>query len=151
MARMYARKAGKSGSTRPYRTEKPQWVSMDPKEIEELIVKFHHEGMSTSLIGEKLRDQFGIPSVKLVTGKKITKILAERDITFKIPEDLTNLMKRAVHVHETLQANRKDIHNHRNFQLIEAKIRRLVRYYKEKGQLPEDWTYNISTAKLLVD
>jgi small subunit ribosomal protein S15 len=148
---MYARKAGKSGSTRPYRTEKPQWVIMPPKEIEDLIVKLHNDGMATASIGELLRDKYGIPSVKLVTGKKITKILEENGIQFKLPEDLTNLMKRAVHVHEMLQKNHKDIHNRRNFQLIEAKIRRLVRYYKEKGKLPEDWTYSIKTAKLMVD
>jgi small subunit ribosomal protein S15 len=148
---MYARKRGKSGSTRPYRTEKPPWVTIPQEELEGIIVKFHKEGLSTALIGEKLRDQYGIPSVKLVTGKKITKILEEKGITFKIPEDLANLMKRAVHVNGMLEKNHKDIHNRRNFQLIEAKIRRLVRYYKEKGKLPADWSYSISSAKLLVD
>jgi small subunit ribosomal protein S15 len=148
---MYARKCGKSGSTKPFRTEKPQWVVITPSEIEDKIEEYHKEGMSTSIIGEKLRDLYGVPSVKLVTGKKITKILEERGLKFKIPEDLTNLMKRAVHVHNTLQRNHKDIHNRRNFQLIEAKIRRLVRYYKNKGKLPEDWSYSISTAKLLVE
>ena len=151
MARMYARKAGKSGSTRPYRTEKPPWVTMPPKEIEELIVKLHSEGMTTALIGEKLRDQHGIASVQLATGKKITKILKDRGVEIKIPEDLTNLMKRAVKVHDMLNKNTRDIHNRRNFQLIEAKIRRLVRYYRAKGVLPDDWSYSIKTAKLLVD
>lgn len=151
MARMYARKKGKSASTRPYRTEKPSWVVMPPAEIEELVAKLYNEGMTTAMIGERLRDQYGVPSVKLVTGKRITKILEEKGITFKIPEDLTNLMKRAVHLYDVLQTNRKDLHNRRNFQLIDAKIRRLVRYYKRVGKLPFDWQYSISTAKLMVE
>lgn len=151
MARMYARKSGKSGSTRPFRTEKPGWVVISPSEIEDLIVKFHEGGMSTALIGERLRDQYGVPSVKLVTGKRITKILSDRGIIQKIPEDLTNLIKRAVHMHIMLQKNRKDIQNRRNFQLVESKIRRLVRYYKSTGKLPPDWSYSITTAKLLVE
>lgn len=151
MARIYARKSGKSGSTRPYRTEKPSWVTMQSSEIEDLILKFHNEGLSTSSIGERLRDQYGIPNVKLTTGKRITKVLEDKGIQFKIPEDLTNLMKRAVHLHEMLQRNTRDIHNRRNLNLIEAKIRRLVRYYKKTGKLPDDWSYSISTAKLLVE
>ena len=151
MARMYARKRGKSGSTRPVRTEKPPWVIMPTNEIEDLIVKFNEEGMSTALIGERLRDQYGVPSVKLVTGKKITKILEDRGITQKIPEDLTNLMKRAVHMYNMLQKNHKDLQNRRNFHLVEAKIRRLVRYYHSTGKLSPDWSYKITTAKLLVE
>ena len=99
----------------------------------------------------KLRDQFGIPSVKLATGKSISKILAENKRDPKLPEDLRNLMKKAVNLGEHLQENPKDIHNKRALGLTEAKIRRLMRYYKNEGTLPSDWVYNLKSAKLLVE
>ena len=47
------------------------WVTYSNEEIEELILKFSKEGKSASEIGVTLRDQYGIPSVKAVTGEKI--------------------------------------------------------------------------------
>jgi small subunit ribosomal protein S15 len=87
----------------------------------------------------------------MATNKKITKILREHDITFKLPEDLKNLMKHAVKLNTHVEHNPKDHHNRRGLQLIEAKIRRLSRYYIRKGVLPHDWKYSLETAKLLVD
>lgn len=151
MARIHSRKKGKSSSTRPYRPEAPEWVPMRPKEIEKAVIRLADEGLSSSLIGLKLRDQYGVPSVKLSTGKSIIAILAENKRMPKIPEDLSNLMKKAVNIGKHLTENRKDIHNRRALGLTEAKIRRLMRYYKLQGTLPEDWVYNIKTAKLLVE
>jgi small subunit ribosomal protein S15 len=60
-------------------------------------------------------------------------------------------MRKAVNIGDHLSENPKDLHNRRSLELIEAKIRRLMRYYKKKGVLPEDWQYNLKTAKLLVE
>ena len=109
------------------------------------------EGMSTSLIGLKLRDQYGIPNVKLVTKKNISEILAEEGIKPTIPEDLRNLMKKAVRINTHLAPRKGDIHNKRNLALTEAKIRRLVRYYKVNKILSEEWTYSLATAKLQIE
>ena len=49
---------------------KPEWIEYSNEEIEELILKLRKEGNSTSTIGIALRDQYGIPDVKLVTGKE---------------------------------------------------------------------------------
>ncbi|UCG70391.1 MAG: 30S ribosomal protein S15 [Thermoplasmata archaeon] len=151
MARIHARKKGKSQSTRPYRAERPQWTAMKHKEIERMVIRLADEGYSTSVIGMKLRDQYGVPSVKLCTGKSVLKILAENKRSPKLPEDLRNLMKKAVNMGEHLEENPKDIHNRRALALTEAKIRRLMRYYKTKGTLPKDWIYNLKSAKLLVE
>ena len=151
MARIHARKKGKSGSTRPYRSEKPKWATMKPKEVERVVIKLADNGYTTSLIGMKLRDQYGIPNVKICTGKSILKILAENKRAPKMPEDLKNLMKRAVNISDHLAENSKDTSNRRSLNLTEAKIRRLMRYYKSKNILPEDWEYSLSTAKLLVE
>jgi small subunit ribosomal protein S15 len=54
---------------------RPEWVTYSDEEIEEMILKFNREGKSTSQIGIILRDQYGIPYVKDVTGERITEIL----------------------------------------------------------------------------
>lgn len=79
----------------------PEWVEQNPEEIEELIVKLHKEGQSTSQIGITLRDQYGIPSTKIVMGEKITDILEKNGESFDYPEDLMNLIKRAVNIRNT--------------------------------------------------
>ena len=67
---------------------KPEWIEYSTEEIEELILKLTKEGNSTSKIGVILRDQYGIPDVKLITGMKITKILEKHGQKQEYPEDL---------------------------------------------------------------
>jgi small subunit ribosomal protein S15 len=129
---------------------KPEWIEYSNEEIEELILKLRKEGNSTSMIGIALRDQYGIPDVKLVTGKKITKILEDHGQELEYPEDLMNLIRRAVNIREHLAENPKDLHTRRGLRIIESKIRRLVRYYVNDGVLPEGWRYDPRTAALLV-
>ncbi|MGA9099731.1 MAG: 30S ribosomal protein S15, partial [Methanotrichaceae archaeon] len=68
----------------------------------------------------------------------------------EIPEDLSNLMRRAIHIRKHLKANVKDVHNKRSLQLIESKIRRLVRYYHDSGRLALSWEYTPEGAEILV-
>jgi len=147
---MHARRKGKSGSKHPWITGKPDWVAYDINEIEELIVKLAKDGNTPSMIGLILRDQYGIPSVKDITGKKLGYFLKKNNLYGDIPEDLHNLIKKAVNLRKHLEQHRKDIHNRRSLQLIESKIRRLVKYYKRSGRLPEDWIYEPEKAKLLI-
>ncbi len=151
MARMYARKKGKSSSHKPYVTTPPEWIPLTPEEVEKRIIELGKKGWSTSKIGIYLRDQYTIPSVKLVTGKKISKVLEDNGIKMDIPEDLMFLMKKAVNISHHMDENHKDIHNKRAMNLTEAKIRRLVKYYKSSSRLPADWTYTLAKAKLLVE
>ena len=129
---------------------KPEWIEYSNEEIEELILKLRKEGNSTSMIGIALRDQYGIPDVKLITGKKITKILEDHGQELKYPEDLMNLIRRAVNIREHLDENPKDLHTRRGLRIIESRIRRLVRYYVNDGVLPEGWRYDPRSAALLV-
>ena len=92
----------------------------------------------------------GVPSVKLATGISISKILKEKDISPQLPEDLTNLMRKAVKLGEHLKINNKDVHNTRALRLTEAKILRLVKYYRSTNVLSEDWKYSLADAKLMV-
>mgnify|MGYP001426021497 CR=1 FL=1 len=129
---------------------KPEWTEYSNEEIEELILKLRKEGKSTSVIGVILRDQYGIPDVKAVTGLKITAILEKHDQTEEYPEELINLIKKAVNIRDHLEENPKDLHTKRGLRIIESKIRRLVRYYVREGVLPEGWRYDPKTAALLV-
>jgi small subunit ribosomal protein S15 len=53
-------------------------------------------------------------------------------------------------VRKHLRSNAKDVHNKRALQLMESKIRRLVRYYRDSGQLARSWEYKPETAEMLV-
>lgn len=150
MARIHARRRGKSGSKKPPRTAPPAWVEYTAEEVEGLVVKLRKEGYSAAMIGTILRDQYGIPSVRLVTGKKITKILEENGLAPEIPEDLMALIRKAVNLRKHLEQHPKDKHSMRGLQLTESKIRRLVKYYRRTGKLPAKWRYDPEQAKLLV-
>ncbi len=149
MARMHTRHRGRSGSSPQTREKNPKW-SPKPKEVEKMVVELSSEGNTTSQIGIVLRDMHGVPSVKLATGKSISKILEEKDMAPQLPENLTNLMRKAVKLGEHLKINNKDVHNTRALRLTEAKILRLAKYYRSTNVLSEDWKYSLADAKLLV-
>ena len=150
MARMHARRKGKSCSKRPLITENPAWVTLSATEIEDIIVKMAQDGNNSAKIGLVLRDQYGVPDVKLATGKTITAIMKGKGVAPALPEDLANLMRRAIDLNVHLKENHGDISNRRGLMLIEAKIRRLERYYKANNVLPADWKYSLNTAELML-
>ena len=133
-----------------YIMARQEWVTYSDEEIEEMILKFNREGKSTSEIGIILRDQYGIPSVKDVTGERITEILKRNGQAGEYPEDLLNLIRRAVNIRDHLEENPKDLHSKRGLTIIESRIRRLASYYVSEGVLPEGWRYNPREAALLV-
>jgi small subunit ribosomal protein S15 len=151
MARMHARRKGKSGSTRAHREKHPEWSSLNPREIESRILELSKSGKSTSEIGMILRDQYAVPNVKIATGKSILQILDNNNMKPEIPEDLRNLIRTALSLKKHLEINRKDLKNKRNLQLTESKIRRLTKYYHTEGQLPKDWKYSPEQAKLMFE
>jgi small subunit ribosomal protein S15 len=150
MARMYSGKHGKSGSTKPVRKVQPTWVKYKPFEVEKLVVKLAKEGKTSSQIGIALRDMYGIPSVRVVTKKKIQDIMSENKVSPELPEDLISLIRRVIATELHTQTHKKDFTGKRGLQLIESKIRRLVKYYKRQGRLPENWTYAREQSKFLV-
>jgi small subunit ribosomal protein S15 len=150
MARMHSGKRGKSSSTRPHRTAPPKWVELSEEEIVDTVVRLGRKGLPPSRIGVVLRDQYGVPSVKLMTGKRISQILEEKGIVADLPEDMMNLIKKAVELDKHLTENPKDMTAKRGLQLTEAKIIRLARYYIREGRIPADWKYDLKRARLLV-
>ncbi len=152
MARIHARRRGRSGSTKRFdRTRHPEWSALRPREVEAKIIELAKAGKSTSEIGMILRDQYAVPDVKIATGKKISQILKENNLLPEIPEDLRNLMKRALKIRNHLEKHKKDFTNKRNLQLTESKIRRLTKYYHSIGRLPEGWKYTPEQARLMFE
>ncbi|KAG2474249.1 MAG: hypothetical protein NPMRth3_4840001, partial [Nitrosopumilales archaeon] len=80
MGRMHTHRHGKSHSIRPVIVRSPSWISQDSKQIEELVVKYAKDGLTSSQIGIKLRDQHAIPLVKSVTKKTVMQILEENKL-----------------------------------------------------------------------
>ena len=151
MARMYSRRKGKAGSKKPEKPTKPAWLRYSTKEIEMLVVKLAKEDNTGSQIGMILRDSYGIPDVKTVTGKNIVTILEEKKLAPQLPEDLMALMKKAVLVKKHFDKHRHDMPGKRGLQLTESKIKRLVKYYKESGKLPVDWKYDPEKIRLFTE
>ena len=151
---MHTRRRGSSGSDKPSADEPPEWSDVDPEDIESRVVELAEQGYDPSQIGMKLRDEgvtgTPVPDVKLATGKKVTEILEENDATSDIPEDLRNLMKRAVRLREHVQANPQDYQNKRALQNTESKVRRLVDYYRG-DELEADFTYSYDVAVELLE
>jgi small subunit ribosomal protein S15 len=151
MARIHARTKGKSGSTHPLREKHPEWSSLNPREIEGRIMELAKAEKTTSEIGMILRDQYAVPDVKVATGKTITQILKQNNITSEIPEDLQSLIKTALKLKKHIDQNQKDYKTKRNLSLTESKIRRLMKYYHREHRLPEGWKYSLEQAKLMFD
>ncbi|HJJ42509.1 MAG TPA: 30S ribosomal protein S15 [Methanocorpusculum sp.] len=150
MARMHARRRGIAASVRPYRTEVPEWSNNDAGEIEAKIVELRKTGLTCAQIGLILRDKHGVPNVKLATGKRINEIVRENNLDMDLPEDLRNLMHKALVMRKHLSENNRDVHNKRQLQLTESKVRRLVKYYVGTGRLPQGWAYKPETAEILL-
>ncbi len=134
-------KKGKSHSSRPVSKRPPPWCKYQPEEVEALIIKLAREGNSTSRIGTILRDQHGIPLTKPIAGKSISRVLAEANMAPSVPEDLAMLINKASRLHRHLEKNRADLSNKRSLQVVEARIHKLSKYYKQKGVLPLQWKY----------
>jgi len=151
---MHTRRRGSSDSDKPAATEPPEWSDVDENAIEERVVELAEAGHSPSEIGVKLRDEgvggTPVPDVSLATGKKVTEILEENDADPEIPEDLRNLMERAVRLREHMEENPGDHQNKRALQNAESKIRRLVDYYRG-DELDEEFTYSYDVAVDLLE
>ncbi len=151
MARQYSRKKGKSSSNKPAQRTKPGWISYDAKTVEQLVVKLAKTGKTSAEIGLALRDTYGIPDVRAITSKRITKILEENNLGSKIPECLKSLIRRDVAIIKHLELHKHDVPAGRGLILTESKIGRMIKYYKRVGKLPRDWAFDRSKAKTLIE
>jgi small subunit ribosomal protein S15 len=145
---MPKKEKGISHQTRPVTKRPPAWCRYTAEEVEALIMRLSKEGHPASKIGTIIRDQYGVPLAKPITGKSVTQVLTERGVVSTLPEDLENLLRKATRLHVHYDKNKADLHNKRALQIVEAKIYKLSRYYKSKGVLPQEWKYSPKAISL---
>jgi small subunit ribosomal protein S13e len=77
MGRIQSKGKGKgiSSAVTPFKRRSARWVAHTPKSISDLIVTMAKKGMSPSQIGVAIRDREAVPSIKLLTGQKIVRLL----------------------------------------------------------------------------
>jgi len=141
MAKMHSDGRGSSGSKKPLNRKNPDWVDYDDEEVVDLVLKHRKDGQDPSQIGMTLRDQYGIPSVKQVTGMTVTEILEEEGFSPEIPEDLKNLIRKTESIERHVEENPKDEEAIRNLEITEDKIRKVASYHRKEGNIPQDWEY----------
>ena len=151
MARMHNKGKGTSGSSKPNIDTAPSWSESDKGTVEELIIKYANEGHSSAKIGTLLRDMHAVPDVRLVMGERISQTLSRNDLESKYPEDMMNLMRKALSLIDHLSNNKKDLHNRRQLELCESRLRRLARYYVGTGRIPSTWAYKRDQLRLMVE
>lgn len=144
------RDKGESHSIRPVRIGPPKWVRYSEEEVATLAAELARLGYTPSMIGVILRDQYGIPLVKSITGMKLTKILTKHGVALPVPEDLLRLMAKAVNLRRHLSEHPKDTTSKKGLIETESKINALIRYYKRVGKLPQDFVYEPERARIIV-
>lgn len=141
-----ARQKGKSGSTKPLSNKSPSWGTHSAKETTLLVDKLAKKGHSTSEIGLILRDSYGIPDVKAITGKKISQMIEKK----KFPEELINQIKKVISIKKHIEKNNKDTSSKKSLQTANAKLRKLIKYYKRNNEIPSEWKYKPEEAEKLI-
>jgi len=141
---------GISASALPYVRKVPKHNKLKPSDIIELIVKYAKKGFTESQIGVILRDQYGIPQVRFLTGKKIHRILKKNGCAPKLPEDLYHLIKKAVSMRKHLEKSKNDMDCKFRLTIKESRIHRLTRYYRKTGKVAPGFKYVSNKASALV-
>ena len=76
--------------------------------------------------------------------------MAENGIGGSYPEDMMNLMRKAVGIIDHGSGNHKDIHNKRS-RTYRGKNSLLAKYYINEGRLSADWKYKRDELRLMVE
>jgi len=150
MARMHSGARGKSGSKKPAKRI-PSWAPYKEKEVEKLVVKYAKSGKKSSEIGMILRDSYGINSVQALTGKKVNAILAENQLSSKLPDDVLSLIKKMIDLKQHLEKNKHDQTARLGMLLTNSRIKRLVKYYQRRKRLPVDWQLDLDRLKMYLE
>merc|ERR1712190_702201 len=132
MGRMHNPGKGISQSALPYRRTVPVWLKLPADDVEDQIDKLAKKGLSPSQIGVILRGSHGVAQVRFITGNKILRILKSKGLAPDLPEDIYYLIKKAVSIRKHLERNRKDRDAKFRLILIESRIHRLGRYYRQR-------------------
>ena len=152
MARMHTGKHGKSKSRKPDVPigTRPEGLDLNDSQIVKLVVEYAKQGMHQAQIGQMLKNEHKVPYVKQIFSKRLGSILKENGFNQEIPQDMMDLLTKAIKLRRHIERNHNDTHNKTSLHRVEAKIWRLSNYYKENGQLPSDWKYDPVKVALII-
>lgn len=146
---MHTKKHGKSKSRKPIESAAVP-AKMSEEEIRKTIGEYMKKGMGPALVGQHLKDKHGVLYVKNTLKKRLTAVMGEQGYRPVFPQDMLDLMRRAVNLRRHIERNKQDMHNKTRLVRVESKIWRLARYYKREGVLPQAWKYDPAQAALVV-
>ena len=109
--------------------EKPVWLKYSDDEVKAIIIKLADKGLTAEKIGLVLKDQYGIPKVKLYN-LKIKKVLEEKD-KFKEPTTI-NLQTKLGKIIEHYKKNKQDKRAERALIITKAKLKKREDYHNKK-------------------
>ncbi len=109
--------------------EKPVWLKYTEEEIKAIIQKLANKGLTAEKIGLALRDQYGIPSVKLYK-LKIKQILKEME-KYEEPTN-KNLQEKLNNIIGHYKKNKQDKKAERSLIITKAKLKKRENYEKNK-------------------
>lgn len=139
MARMHCSGKGRSSSMKPLTTTVPTNLAKPIAEIKKDIIFHANKGKTPSAIGNLLRDQYGVGNAKDILGVSILEFCKDNNCAPIIPEDLNSLIQKSNSIRSHLLANKKDMDAKYRLNLINSKLHRLIRYYKQKSVLPGNY------------
>lgn len=148
MARMHSKKRGKSKSHKPRGVVSDS--SYSKEEIKKVALELARKGTRPSQIGITLRDQYGVGNLRVVLGERLNTMIKKEGSASKYPQDLMDLIRKAVKLREHMKKNKQDEHNKVKLMHVESKISRLVTYYKREKVLERNWKYDPENAVLLL-
>jgi small subunit ribosomal protein S15 len=109
--------------------EKPVWLKYSEDEVKSIILKLAEKGVTSEKIGLILRDQYGIPKVKLYN-LKISKVLKEKG-KYEEPT-VINLTKKLQKLTEHNNKHKGDRKTERSLIITKAKIKKRQEYLLKK-------------------
>jgi small subunit ribosomal protein S15 len=109
------------------KSEKPVWLKYTQEEVEAIILKLANKNFTSEKIGLILRDQYGIPNVRLF-GIKIKQVLSEKE---KYQDsNILNLKKKVEKIEEHYKKNRQDKKAERYLIINKAELKKREDYLK---------------------
>ncbi len=107
--------------------KKPVWLKYTEDEVKEIIIKIAEKdpALTAEKIGLVLRDNYGIPSVRIYS-LKIGEVLREAG-KYKSP-DLENLSKKTEKLEKHISKNKQDKRTGRSLIITRAKLKKVKDY-----------------------
>ena len=122
-------------ATLQYMRWAPSWFKLKPEDLQKQVGKLA-EKYDALVVVVTLKDGFGVPQVKLVTGFKFLCFLKKEDLVPSIPEVLYFFVKRAKSIQKHLDKNRENKGSNFRLIFVEDRFHRFEWYYRCVKFLP---------------